>query len=92
MIHVYFCFSFQSKSQDCYANLALKPPRIQSGRNSPQIQYSDVQLVDPSVSEKVDEGNAEAVSTMSDVYASVQTQRTKTVDSADNLEDYANHL
>ncbi|XP_026205051.1 signaling threshold-regulating transmembrane adapter 1 [Anabas testudineus] len=85
--------SSQSKTQDCYANLTLKPPRPQSGRSSPQIQYSDVvQLEEPSVSEKVDEGNTDAVSTMSDLYASVQTQRTKTVDTADNGEDYANHL
>ncbi|KAF3689698.1 Signaling threshold-regulating transmembrane adapter 1 [Channa argus] len=84
----------QSKTQDCYANLTLKPPRVQTGRTSPQIQYSDVvHIEEPSVvSEKEDEGNTDAVSTMSDLYASVQTQRTKTVDTADNGEDYANHL
>ncbi|XP_071351154.1 signaling threshold-regulating transmembrane adapter 1-like [Trachinotus anak] len=82
----------QSKTQDCYANLTLKPPRLQSGRSSPQIQYSDViQLEVPLESEKGDEGNSDAVSTMSDLYASVQTQRTK-VNTADTGEDYANHL
>lgn len=34
----------------------------------------------------------DAVSTMSDLYASVQTQRAKIVDSADGEEGYANHL
>lgn len=83
----------QSKTQDCYANLTLKPPRLQSGRSSPQIQYSDVvQLDETQDSEKEDEGNTDAVSTMSDLYASVQTQRTKTVDTADGGEGYANHL
>ncbi|XP_018554536.1 T-cell receptor-associated transmembrane adapter 1 [Lates calcarifer] len=83
----------QSKAQDCYANLTLKPPRPQSGRSSPQIQYSDVvQLEVQPESEKEDEGHTDTVSTMSDLYASVQTQRTKTVDLADTGEDYANHL
>lgn len=83
----------QSKTQDCYANLTLKAPRVQSGRSSPQIQYSDVvQLEEPPRSEKEDEGNTDAVSTMSDLYASVQNQRTKTVDTADGGEGYANHL
>lgn len=83
----------QSKTQECYANLTLKPPRPQSGRSSPQIQYSDVvHLQEPPESEKEDEGNADAVSTMSDLYASVQNQRTKTVDTADSGEGYANHL
>lgn len=85
-------FSFQSKTQDCYANLTLKALKPQSGRSSPQVQYSDVvQLEEPSVSEK-EEGNTDAVSVMSDLYASVQTQRTKTVNTAENGEDYANHL
>ncbi|KAM9362462.1 signaling threshold-regulating transmembrane adapter 1-like [Symphorus nematophorus] len=86
-------YDSQSKTQDCYANLTLKPPRLQSGRSSPQIQYSDVvQLEETQESEKEDEGNTDAVSTMSDLYASVQTQRTKTVDTADGGEGYANHL
>ena len=88
-----FCFFIQSKTQDCYANLSLKPPRLQSGRSSPQIQYSDVvHLGLPPDSEKEDEHNADAVSTMSDLYASVQTQRVKMVNSANTGEDYANHL
>ncbi|XP_070815730.1 signaling threshold-regulating transmembrane adapter 1-like [Chaetodon trifascialis] len=83
----------QSRTQDCYANLTLKAPRQQAGRSSPQIQYADVvQLEEPSESGKEDEGNTDALSTMSDLYASVQTQRTKTVDTADDGEGYANHL
>ncbi|XP_028262063.1 signaling threshold-regulating transmembrane adapter 1-like [Parambassis ranga] len=83
----------QSKNQDCYANLTLKAPRLQSGHSSPQIQYSDVvHIEEPVESEKEDEGNTDAVSTMSDLYASVQTQRAKTVNTADGSEGYANHL
>ncbi|XP_068576376.1 signaling threshold-regulating transmembrane adapter 1-like isoform X2 [Cebidichthys violaceus] len=83
----------QSKTQDCYANLTLKAPRQQSGRVSPQIQYSDVvHLEEAPESDKEDEGNADGVSTMSDLYASVQNQRTKTVTTADSGEGYANHL
>lgn len=83
----------ESKTQDCYANLTLKPPRPHSGRTSPQIQYSDVvQLEELPESPKADEGNTDAVSTMSDLYASVQTQRTKAVNTADDGEGYANHL
>ncbi|KAK5934213.1 hypothetical protein CgunFtcFv8_014628 [Champsocephalus gunnari] len=83
----------QSSTQDCYANLTLKPPRPQSGRSSPQIQYSDVvHLEQPSESEKEDEGNPDFVSNVSDLYASVQNQRTKTVNPADSGDDYANHL
>ncbi|KAL3058882.1 hypothetical protein OYC64_010929 [Pagothenia borchgrevinki] len=83
----------QSSTQDCYANLTLKPPRQQSGRSSPQIQYSDVvHLEQPSESEKEDEGKPDFVSNVSDLYASVQNQRTKTVNPADSGEDYANHL
>nr|XP_033483586.1 uncharacterized protein LOC117257470 isoform X4 [Epinephelus lanceolatus] len=83
----------QSKTQDCYANLTLKPPGPQSGRSSPQIQYSDVvHLEEQLESEKEDEGNADDLSTMSDLYASVQNQRTKTIDTADSGEGYANHL
>ncbi|KAF0035090.1 hypothetical protein F2P81_012848 [Scophthalmus maximus] len=85
----------KSKPQDCYANLTLKPPRPQSGRSSPQIQYSDVVQLDvavPPESEKEDDGNTDGVSIMSDLYASVQTQQTKKVNTADTGEDYANHL
>ncbi|XP_073325007.1 signaling threshold-regulating transmembrane adapter 1-like [Pagrus major] len=86
-------YDSQSKTQECYANLSLKAPRLQSGRSSPQIQYSDVvHLEEPTESEKDDEGNTDALSTMSDLYASVQTQRAKTVDTADSGEGYANHL
>ncbi|XP_030276020.1 signaling threshold-regulating transmembrane adapter 1-like [Sparus aurata] len=86
-------YDSQSKTQECYANLSLKAPRLQSGRSSPQIQYSDVvHLEEPTESEKDDEGNTDALSTMSDLYASVQTQRAKTVDTADGGEGYANHL
>lgn len=49
--------------------------------------------------EKVEEeGNREeadstdVMSTVSDLYASVQTQRTKTIDPAEEGEAYANHL
>ncbi|XP_034546542.1 signaling threshold-regulating transmembrane adapter 1-like [Notolabrus celidotus] len=83
----------QSKSQDCYANLNLKPPRLQSGCSSSQIEFSDeVLLEEPLESEKGVEPCTDAVSTLSDLYASVQTQRTKTVHTADSREEYANHL
>ena len=57
--------------------------------------YSDVVQLETEVApepEKEDEGNTDVVSTMSDLYASVQTQRTKMFVSADTGEDYANHL
>ncbi|KAI3370243.1 hypothetical protein L3Q82_025018, partial [Scortum barcoo] len=81
----------QSKTQDCYANLTLKAPRLQSGHSLSQVQYSDVVQLEelPLESEKEDEGNTDTLSTMSDLYASVQTQRLKTVDTS---EGYANHL
>nr|XP_019942662.1 PREDICTED: signaling threshold-regulating transmembrane adapter 1-like [Paralichthys olivaceus] len=86
----------RTKPQDCYANLSLKPPRPQSGRSSPQIKmYSDVAQSETEMAlepEKEDGGNTDAVSTMSDLYASVQTQRTKTIITADTGEEYANHL
>ncbi|CAJ1051710.1 signaling threshold-regulating transmembrane adapter 1-like [Xyrichtys novacula] len=83
----------QSKSQDCYANLTLKPPRLQSGRSSPQIQFSDmVVFEEPLESEKRDEPCTGSSSPLSDLYASVQTQRTKTIHTADSMEEYANHL
>lgn len=85
-------YDSQSKTQDCYANLTLKAPKLQSGRSSPQIQYSDVVLIEAAPeSEKEDEENPDGVSTMSDLYASVQT-RTKTIDTVDDGEGYANHL
>lgn len=88
-----FRSDLQSKNHDCYANLTLKGPRLQAGHSCPQIQYSDVvQLQEPLASEKEDDGNTDAISTLSDLYASVQTQRTKTIDSADTEESYANHL
>ncbi|KAG8007932.1 hypothetical protein GBF38_013673, partial [Nibea albiflora] len=86
-------YASQPKTQDCYANLTLKAPRVQSARSSPQIQYSDVvHLEEPPESEKEDEGNTDAQSTVSDLYASVQNQRAKIVDTADTGEGYANHL
>ncbi|XP_008408166.1 signaling threshold-regulating transmembrane adapter 1 isoform X2 [Poecilia reticulata] len=87
----------QSKSQECYANLTLKAPRPQSGRISPQILVSDIVHLEEA--EETGEAETEepvtiddAVSTMSDLYASVQTQRAKMVDTADGEEGYANHL
>ncbi|KAM4740170.1 uncharacterized protein FYW61_001981 [Anableps anableps] len=87
----------QSKNQECYANLTLKAPRPQSGRISPQIQVSDiVHLEEPEEPEEAETEDTvnidDAVSTMSDLYASVQTQRAKMVDTADGEEGYANHL
>lgn len=99
----------QATAQDCYANLALKPPATQSGRNSAQVMYSDVvhletlpepareELKEQQVEEGEGEGGQEADSTdvmsiVSDLYASVQTQRTKTIDPAVDGEAYANHL
>ncbi|XP_029948089.1 signaling threshold-regulating transmembrane adapter 1-like isoform X2 [Salarias fasciatus] len=86
----------QPKNQDCYANLNLKAPRAQAGRSSPlipQIQYSDVvQMDEAGEKEDEDEDVTGNVSPVSELYASVQTQRTKTIDMADGGEDYANHL
>ncbi|KAG7494794.1 hypothetical protein JOB18_037764 [Solea senegalensis] len=85
----------QYTPQDCYANLSLKPPRPQSGRSSPLMQSSDVVQSEASPeAEKEDEGNTDTSANTSDLYASVQTQRTKTVDTTDTGEsmDYANHL
>lgn len=95
---LFFIFvSFQTKNQECYANLTLKAPRPQSGRISPQIQ-----IIEETLSEKAEEPEEaetedpvsidDAVSTVSDLYASVQTQRPKLVDTADGDEGYANHL
>ncbi|MEQ2182783.1 hypothetical protein GOODEAATRI_025822, partial [Goodea atripinnis] len=86
----------QSKNQECYANLTLKAPRPQSGRISPKIQFAVMghseEPEEPEEAETEDPINTDdAVSTMSDLYASVQTQRAKLVDAVDG-EDYANHL
>ncbi|KAL6111653.1 sit1 [Pungitius sinensis] len=82
-----------SESQDCYANLTVKAPRSQSGQVSSLTQYPEaVYLVEQPDSEMKDEGNPDTVSTVSDLYASVQNQRTKTVQTADSGEGYANHL
>ena len=88
-----FFFTFQSKTQECYANLTLKAPKLQSGRTSPQIEYSDViQLKGPAESQREEGSSTGATATISDLYASVQTQRTKTIDPAVDGEGYANHL
>ncbi|XP_047439322.1 signaling threshold-regulating transmembrane adapter 1-like [Mugil cephalus] len=82
----------QPKSQDCYANLTLKAPRLQSGRSSPQIQLSDVvHLEESPESDKEEDSSTDILSTVSELYASVQT-RAKTLDTADIDEGYANHL
>lgn len=87
------CLYSQQNAQECYANLTLKAPRVQSGRSSPQIQYSDIVLVgDPPESEREDDGSAEGASVVSELYASVQTQRVKTVGPEGEGEGYANHL
>lgn len=89
----YSCLSSQGTSQECYANLTLKAPRVQSGHNSPKIQYSDIiQVQDLPESEREDKGCTEVASIVSDLYASVQTHRVKTIDSAEEGEGYANHL
>ncbi|KAM3620843.1 uncharacterized protein V6R79_002804 [Siganus canaliculatus] len=69
-------------------------PRVQSGASSPQIQYSDaVELEELPHPEKEEEAHPDTADTLSDLYASVQTQRTKTIHtSADDGEGYANHL
>lgn len=98
------CSTNQAKTQDCYANLSLKPPAMQSGRSSPQIQYSDVVHLDMTAQparevEEVEEGgdreeadSTDVMSTVSDLYACVQTQRTKTIDPAVDEEAYANQF
>lgn len=81
-----------SKGQD-YANLTLKAPKPMSGRNSPKIEYSDVVTLQVSQeAEKMVEGNTDTVSILSDLYASVQTNRAKTLDTVEGNEDYANHV
>lgn len=91
-----------SKRQDCYANLTLKAPKMVSGRSSPQpqIKYSDVvKLQGPQEAEKMAmaNNNADSVSVVSDLYvsdlyASVQIDRTKTLDTVDGNNGYANHV
>ncbi|XP_068172234.1 signaling threshold-regulating transmembrane adapter 1-like isoform X2 [Antennarius striatus] len=83
----------QSKIQDCYANLTLKAPRLQSDHSSPKIEYSDVvQLEKLPESSKEDEDGTDAIATVSDLYASVQSQRCKTIAPSVGKEEYANHL
>ncbi|KAM6927526.1 uncharacterized protein FYW49_003707 [Xenentodon cancila] len=87
------CLDSQYKSQECYANLSLKAPRLHCGNSSSEIQYSGVgDLEQPPESERKDDGRARAVSPTSDLYASVQSPRTKTIDTVDDGEEYANHL
>lgn len=93
MTLLFFVSPSHSKTQDCYANLTVKAPRSQSGQVSSLTHYSDVvHLVELPESENEDEGNTDTVTTISDLYASVQSQRTKTVDTANSAEAYANHL
>lgn len=73
-----------------------------SGRSSPQpqIKYSDVvKLQGPQEAEKMAmaNNNADSVSVVSDLYvsdlyASVQIDRTKTLDTVDGNNGYANHV
>ncbi|XP_061544906.1 uncharacterized protein LOC133409208 [Phycodurus eques] len=80
----------QSKTTDCYANLSLKAPKSKPACSSPEIQYSVVFQSDE-LREEV-KGNVHAAATVSDVYASVQTKRTKNINNADSAEDDANHI
>lgn len=66
---------------------------MQSSHSSPQIEYSDIiQVQDLPESEREDEGSTEEASILSDLYASVQTQRIKTIEPTGDVEGYANHL
>ncbi|XP_041080347.1 uncharacterized protein LOC121297859 [Polyodon spathula] len=86
------------RRQDCYANLQLKAPKPQSGRSSPQIQYSDVVTL-PRVKLGPESGwsqNQEpthpaedTTSLHSDLYASVESERVKAI--SEN-KDYANRI
>ncbi|XP_018611155.1 signaling threshold-regulating transmembrane adapter 1-like [Scleropages formosus] len=83
----------QSRQQDCYANLKLKAPKPSSARSSPKIQYSDVVTL-PRTVEGTGPGegpsaDSDAVSLRSDLYASVDPERNKTIG---NDKDYANHV
>ncbi|KAM3877890.1 uncharacterized protein ACN63O_000455 [Diretmus argenteus] len=83
----------QSKNQDCYANLTLKAPKPLSARSSPKIHYSDVvDLMGPLETDREAAGNADTASTISDLYASVQTQRSATLDTGGSADGYANHI
>ncbi|KAL0978216.1 hypothetical protein UPYG_G00167600 [Umbra pygmaea] len=86
-----------SKGQDCYANLTLKPPKLTSGRSSPQpkIEYSDVVTVQESQEAEmaiVANNNTDTMSVLSDLYASVQTDHTKILDTVNDNDGYANHV
>lgn len=81
--------------QDCYANLTLKATKPLSGCSSSKIQYSDVILLQGSAlmeSEKGAMSNTDTISVLSDLYASVPTDRTKTLDTGKCIEGYANHV
>ena len=59
------------------------------------MKYSDVvKLQGPQEAEKVSmaNNNADSVSVLSDLYASVQIDRTKTLDTVDGNDGYANHV
>ncbi|KAL4624327.1 signaling threshold-regulating transmembrane adapter 1 [Arapaima gigas] len=84
-----------SRQHDCYANLKLKTPKTSSARSSPNIQYSDVVTL-PRTTEGTGEGpssDSDAVSLRSDLYASVDHERNKTIgNDKDKDKDYANHV
>ncbi|KAJ7999754.1 hypothetical protein DPEC_G00197700 [Dallia pectoralis] len=89
-------FQAPSKGQDCYANLTLKAPKLTSGRSSPnpKIEYSDVVTVQGSQEVEMENSanNTDTISVFSDLYASVQTDPTKTLGTVDNNDGYANHV
>ncbi|KAM9799400.1 uncharacterized protein ACBT44_015792 isoform 2-T2 [Syngnathus typhle] len=80
----------QPRSPDCYANLDLKSSKNKSACSSPLVEYSAVFQSD-ALGEK-DKKNAHSDTTVMDVYASVQTKRTKTGDNADIAQYYANRV
>uniref|UniRef100_A0A1A8A726 Uncharacterized protein n=1 Tax=Nothobranchius furzeri TaxID=105023 RepID=A0A1A8A726_NOTFU len=82
----------QSTRQDCYANLTLKVPRPVSSHSVPHVHSEEAPSEEPAEAESEDGGNRDAVTTMTDVYASVQTQKSKTIDTVDGAKEYANHL
>lgn len=85
MNHWARCFpSCRYKNQDCYANLTLKIPRAETRPSSPQA-HSELDL-------EKEPDNTDVLSTTSDLYASVQTQRTKALENGESSEEYANHL
>ncbi|XP_054641102.1 uncharacterized protein LOC129186655 isoform X2 [Dunckerocampus dactyliophorus] len=84
-------YDSQSKTPDCYANLSLKAPKTkESACSSSQVQYSVV--FQSEELRKENEANADSVTAVSDVYASVQTKRTDTGDKLNSGEAYANHI